>query len=47
VIFGVGGRRWHDDPFYRDHVMNDSWIDLPAEYQPRDTRKLTDGGAYW
>jgi hypothetical protein len=47
VIFGVGGRRWHDDPFYRDHVMNDSWIDLPADYRPRAAATVSDGGAYW
>jgi hypothetical protein len=47
VIFGVRGRRWNDDPFYRDHVMNEAWIDVPAGYRPRGFTNLTDGGAYW
>ena len=47
VIFGVRGKRWLDDPLYRDHVMNDAWIDMPAEYRPPAAATLTDGGAYW
>ena len=47
VIFGVRGRRWHDDPFYRDQVMNDAWIDMPAKYRPRGAAVVSDGGAYW
>lgn len=47
VIFGIRGRRWHNDPFYRDQVMNEAWIDMPAEYRPHGAATLTDGGAYW
>lgn len=47
VIFGVRGRRWLDDPFYRNHVMNAAWIDMPEAYRPRAAATLTDGGAYW
>jgi hypothetical protein len=47
VIFGVSGRRWKQDAFYRNRIMNDAWIDVPERYHPVDKDRLTDGGAYW
>lgn len=46
VLFGVGGRRWFDDPEWRRDYITDAWV--TSERVPV-TRSglLVDGGAYW
>jgi hypothetical protein len=45
VVFGVLGRRWLDDPAWKA-VINEHWIESPADLRPSDYR-TTENGAYW
>jgi hypothetical protein len=47
VLFGVAGSRWKKDEYWNTHYINDSWIDVPIEYHPKNKEKLTDNGSYW
>ena len=47
VIFGVAGERWKRDPYYREKLINGSWIDMPVEYRPNNKELVSDTGAYW
>jgi len=46
VLFGVIGRRWRNQPVWRDTYFTDAWIDMPDRYKPGQT-DVCDSGAYW
>jgi hypothetical protein len=46
IIFGVLGKRWRTFKGWDRLYFNDSWIDMPAEYRPKET-DVCDKGAYW
>lgn len=43
-LFGVRGKRWRKTKY--QHYFNDWWIDMPAQYRPKETG-VCDNGAYW
>ena len=47
VLFGVAGSRWKGDEYWTTHYINDSWIDVPLKYHPKNKENLTDNGSYW
>jgi hypothetical protein len=47
VLFGVLGKRWKDDKYWITNYINDSWIEMPVKYHPKDKDILADSGAYW
>jgi len=47
VLFGVGGRRWWNDPHWRQHHITSAWISVPPEQIPQVAGAYVDGGAYW
>jgi len=47
VLFGVGGRRWWNDPHWRQHHITPAWISVPPELVPHVAGGYVDGGAYW
>lgn len=47
VLFGVGGKRWWQDPVWqRDHIT-EAWVDVPRSHVPRVASAYVDDGAYW
>lgn len=47
VLFGVGGRRWWNDPHWQEHHITPAWISVPADQVPQVAGAYVDGGAYW
>ena len=47
VLFGVGGRRWWNDPHWQEHHITPAWISVPADQVPQVAGGYADGGAYW
>lgn len=47
VLFGVGGRRWWNDPHWQEHHITPAWISVPADQVPQVADGYVDGGAYW
>ena len=47
-IFGVIGQRWRDQENCKTNYFNDYWIDMPAQYKPKETDvcDMPDAG-YW
>ena len=47
-IFGVIGQRWRDQENCKRNYFNDYWIDMPAQYKPKETDvcDMPDAG-YW
>jgi len=46
VLFGVAGRRWHQDPEWPARYFNAWWIDMPLERRPAGYLAC-DNGSYW
>ncbi len=47
VLFGVGGKRWREDPVWqRDHIT-EAWTDVREDQVPRVATYHVEGGAYW
>jgi hypothetical protein len=47
VLFGVGGKRWRDDPTWVQNYFTRAWIDIPRDQIPNMPDGYGDGGAYW
>lgn len=48
ALFGAGGRRWMNDPYWQSTHMNRAWITLPApDGIPQEFGEGPDDGAYW
>lgn len=46
VLFGVIGKRWREREDWKMDYFNEWWIDMPANYRPKET-DVCDQGAYW
>jgi hypothetical protein len=48
IVFGVVGKRWRDWSDMKENYFNDYWIDMPAQYKPKETDlcDMPDAG-YW
>jgi len=46
ILFGVIGQRWRQLEDWKSRYFNDSWIDMPNRYKPKET-DVCDRGAYW
>jgi hypothetical protein len=48
IVFGVVGKRWRDWSEMKENYFNDYWIDMPAQYKPKETDlcDMPDAG-YW
>jgi hypothetical protein len=46
VLFGISGRRWEDDPSFKDNYINEYWVKPNANETPKQFSKIEDG-CYW
>lgn len=47
VLFGVGGKRWREDPIWVQNYFTEAWIDIPRDQIPDVPQGFVDNGAYW
>ena len=46
VLFGITGRRWEDDPYFKDNFINEHWVRPSKSETPQQFAKIEDG-CYW
>lgn len=46
VLFGITGRRWEDDPYFKDNFINEHWVRPSANETPKQFARIEDG-CYW
>jgi hypothetical protein len=46
ILFGIKGKRWDDNSFFRDKMYNEHWV-RPSEDEVIRDHKIVEGGAYW
>lgn len=46
ILFGIKGKRWDDNSFFKDCLYNEHWI-RPDENEKFSNYKVAEDGAYW